>query len=98
MRRPGARYLSVDAASAAESLRRRTPGQATRVRAERNATEPHPTDPVGAETLECLAGAVRYNAWMFDRIRPWIGSQVLEIGSGIGNLSAFLVDRERLVL
>ena len=41
---------------------------------------------------------MRYNAWMFDRIRPWIGSQVLEIGSGIGNLSAFLVDRERLVL
>jgi len=41
---------------------------------------------------------VRYNAWMFDRIRAWIGSRVLEIGSGIGNLSAFLVDRERLVL
>jgi len=53
---------------------------------------------VGAETLECLAGAVRYNAWMFDRIRPWVGSRVLEIGSGIGNLSAFLIDRERLVL
>ena len=35
---------------------------------------------------------------MFDRIRPWIGSRVLEIGSGIGNLSAFLIDRERLVL
>jgi SAM-dependent methyltransferase len=41
---------------------------------------------------------VRYNAWMFDRIRPWVGSRVLEIGSGIGNLSAFLIDRERLVL
>jgi len=53
---------------------------------------------VGAETLACLAGAVRYNAWMFDRIRPWVGSRVLEIGSGIGNLSAFLLDRERLVL
>ena len=53
---------------------------------------------MGAETLECLAGAVRYNAWMFDRIRPWVGSRVLEIGSGIGNLSAFLLDRERLVL
>ena len=53
---------------------------------------------MGAETLECLAGAVRYNAWMFDRIRPWVGSRVLEIGSGIGNLSAFLIDRERLVL
>lgn len=37
---------------------------------------------------------------MFDRLRPWIGraQRVLEIGSGIGNLSAFLLDRERLVL
>ena len=43
---------------------------------------------------------MRFNAWMFDRLRPWIGSgrRVLEIGSGIGNLSAFLLDRERLVL
>lgn len=35
---------------------------------------------------------------MFDRLRRWVGSRVLEIGSGIGNLSAFLVDSERLVL
>jgi len=41
---------------------------------------------------------VRYNRWMFERLRPWIGRSVLEIGSGIGNLSAFLADRERLVL
>jgi SAM-dependent methyltransferase len=41
---------------------------------------------------------VRYNRWMFDRLHRWIGRRVLEIGSGIGNLSAFLLDRERLVL
>ncbi len=35
---------------------------------------------------------------MFDRLRRWVGRRVLEIGSGIGNLSAFLVDCERLVL
>lgn len=35
---------------------------------------------------------------MFDRLRRWIGRRVLEIGSGIGNLSTFLVDREQLVL
>lgn len=35
---------------------------------------------------------------MFDRLRRWIGQRVLEIGSGIGNLSAFLLDREQLVL
>ncbi len=35
---------------------------------------------------------------MFDRLRHWVGRHVLEIGSGIGNLSAFLVGSERLVL
>ncbi len=37
---------------------------------------------------------------MFDRLRRWLGGRkrVLEIGAGIGNLSSFLVDRERLVL
>jgi SAM-dependent methyltransferase len=35
---------------------------------------------------------------MFDRLHPWVGRRVLEIGSGIGNLSAFLLDAERLVL
>lgn len=35
---------------------------------------------------------------MFDRLRRWVGLRVLEIGSGIGNLSAFLIDAERLVL
>jgi 2-polyprenyl-3-methyl-5-hydroxy-6-metoxy-1,4-benzoquinol methylase len=49
-------------------------------------------------TLERLAGAERYNQWMFDRLRRWVGSRVLEIGAGIGNLSAFLIDRERVVL
>jgi SAM-dependent methyltransferase len=35
---------------------------------------------------------------MFERIRPWVGDRVLEIGSGIGNLSQFLVDRPAVVL
>lgn len=56
------------------------------------------SDPIGAATLERLARAPRFNRWLFDRIAPWIGSRVLEIGAGIGNLSVFLVDRERVVL
>jgi SAM-dependent methyltransferase len=55
-------------------------------------------DQVGAATLERIATASRYNQWMFDRLRPWVGRRVLEIGAGIGNMSAFLVDRERVVL
>jgi len=55
-------------------------------------------DPTGAATLERLAEAPRFNRWMFDRVRPWVGDRVLEIGSGIGNLSQFLVDRASVVL
>jgi len=57
-----------------------------------------PRDAVGAATLDRLAAAPRYNCWMFERLRPWVGDRLLEIGSGIGNLSAFLVDRPRVVL
>lgn len=55
-------------------------------------------DPIGAATLERLAHAPRYNTWMFERVRPWVGDAVLEIGAGIGNLSAFLMDRRRVTL
>ncbi|MGH7612588.1 MAG: class I SAM-dependent methyltransferase [Gemmatimonadales bacterium] len=55
-------------------------------------------DAIGAATLSRLAAAPRYNRWMFERLRPWLGDRVLEVGSGIGNLSEFLLDRSRVVL
>src|ERR1051325_6592661 len=57
-----------------------------------------PADLVGAATLERMAAAPRYNRWMYERLRPWVGRRVLEIGAGIGNMSAFLIDRDRVVL
>jgi SAM-dependent methyltransferase len=64
------------------------------------AAEPPPAaaDRVGAATLERMAAAPRYNRWMFDRLRRWVGRRVLEIGAGIGNMSAFFADRERVLL
>src|SRR5438034_10455404 len=59
---------------------------------------PEAADQVGAATLERMAAAPRYNRWMFDRLRPWVGRRVLEVGAGIGNMCAFFADRERLVL
>src|ERR1041385_516506 len=55
-------------------------------------------DQGGAAPRERGPAPPRYNRWMFDRLRPWVGRRVLEIGAGIGNMSAFLVDRERVVL
>jgi len=59
---------------------------------------PPPVDHLGTATLERMAAAPRYNRWMFERLRPWVGRRVLEVGAGIGNMSAFLLDRERAVL
>lgn len=63
-------------------------------------TEAIPGDAVGAETLEIMSAAPRYNAWQFEQIAPWIGRRVLEVGSGIGNMSEHIVagGRELVVL
>lgn len=49
------------------------------------------TDGTGHATLEAFAQAPRFNRWIFERIRPWTGRRIVELGSGSGNLSAFLV-------
>ena len=55
------------------------------------------TDPIGSSTLESISEAVAFNKWMFSVISPSIKGRVLEIGSGLGNISAFLLDSDRLV-
>jgi glycosyltransferase involved in cell wall biosynthesis len=47
----------------------------------------------GGEILLRLNRAPRFSRWMADVIRPYIGSRVLEIGAGIGNLTMHLVPR-----
>ncbi len=47
--------------------------------------------------LQSIRSARRFNTWMVDRFRRFIGSRVLEGGCGIGNLTELLLDRERLV-
>ncbi|MFL5406694.1 MAG: glycosyltransferase [Myxococcales bacterium] len=52
-------------------------------------------DEYGSQILARLSRAPRFNAWMADTIRPYCGSTVLEIGSGVGNLTEKLLPRER---
>jgi glycosyltransferase involved in cell wall biosynthesis len=54
-------------------------------------------DEYGSQILARLARAPRFNAWMADTIRPFCGERVLEIGSGVGNLSRRLVPRVKYV-
>ena len=50
----------------------------------------------GARILDTLAHTPRFNAWMADTLRPAVGSRVLELGAGIGNLTQKLSPRRRM--
>ena len=50
-------------------------------------------DEYGGEILERLNRAPRFNRWMADVVRPYLGDRVLEIGAGRGNLSIHFMPR-----
>ena len=50
----------------------------------------------GPAALDALSVATRFNRWMADTIAPYVGSRVLEIGAGIGNLTRNLVLKRKL--
>ncbi|WP_372936409.1 class I SAM-dependent methyltransferase [Mariniphaga sediminis] len=57
------------------------------------------TDQTGLETLDNIAQANRFNRWMYETISRDMTGNILEIGSGIGNISAhFLENRYSISL
>jgi glycosyltransferase involved in cell wall biosynthesis len=54
-------------------------------------------DEYGSHILARLSRAPKFNAWMADQIRHYCGHRVLEIGSGVGNLTRRLVPRTEYV-
>jgi glycosyltransferase involved in cell wall biosynthesis len=54
-------------------------------------------DEPGAEMTRRLARASRFTGWMADLIRPFLGSRLLEIGSGTGAMTRRLVPRDLYV-
>ena len=57
---------------------------------------------VARRTLELFAETPRLNHWLYAKLAPFVKGDVLEIGSGLGTLSRFIVaglaDTERAVL
>jgi 2-polyprenyl-3-methyl-5-hydroxy-6-metoxy-1,4-benzoquinol methylase len=53
------------------------------------------TDEVGGETLDVISEADNFNKWMFKTVDKNTSGEILEIGSGIGNISGFFVDNNR---
>ena len=48
---------------------------------------------VGIKTLETISKANMFNKWMFEKIEPYIGKKILEVGAGTGNITQFLLDK-----
>ena len=54
---------------------------------------------IGEETLYKMRLMKNNNKWAFGQIKPYLGNNILEIGSGIGNISKFLTPlKKNLVL
>lgn len=45
----------------------------------------------GTDTLEVISEANHFNRWMYETIKPHCSGEILEIGSGIGNISQFFI-------
>lgn len=45
----------------------------------------------GTDTLEVISEAQHFNRWMYETIKPHCSGEILEIGSGIGNISQFFI-------
>lgn len=52
----------------------------------------------GHDTLERFASTPHFNRWQYDMVAPFLGSCVLEIGCGIGNLTEHLLAEGRTVV
>ncbi len=55
------------------------------------------TEDIVYQTLQNMKRLRRYNGWIFSKFRPCLGRRVLEIGSGIGNITKFLLDRDLVI-
>lgn len=58
-----------------------------------------PVDVEGEDTLKTIALANHLNQWMYSSIKPYCKGKILEIGSGVGNISEyFLKDNASILL
>ena len=56
------------------------------------------TDKTGKNTLDVIGEADQFNHWMFRTILPFSKGKILEIGSGLGNISTFFLDNENEIM
>lgn len=49
------------------------------------------------QSLNLLADTYNYNHWVYSLMRPYLGRAICEVGAGIGNMTRFFLDADRLV-
>ncbi len=49
-------------------------------------------DYIGLDTLNIISAAVKFNKWMYQAIKPCLKGNILEIGSGIGNITQYVIN------
>lgn len=52
----------------------------------------------GKVTLDALECAPKFNEWMYDTVKPWLGKRVAELGVGRGNMSRFIRRHDTVLL
>ncbi|CAA6824762.1 MAG: Methyltransferase type 12 [uncultured Aureispira sp.] len=55
-------------------------------------------DQVGGDTLDVISSADKFNRWTYETIRPFCKGNILEIGSGVGNISQFFLQEKASIL
>jgi len=55
------------------------------------------SEPATWGSLRRRSSLRRYNRWIWDRVQPYVGQRVLEVGAGTGAMTRFLYGRELIV-
>jgi ubiquinone/menaquinone biosynthesis C-methylase UbiE len=56
------------------------------------------TERTNTLTLALLEEARAYHRWIFEKIKPHLGGDILEVGCGIGNLTGLLLSQGRVIV
>jgi len=55
-------------------------------------------DSIGEQTLDAISDADKFNDWMYNTIKPFSKGKILEIGSGIGNISNSFIEDDKSIM
>ena len=87
------RYLPRSIAEARRSAPETACWRSSRSSGSRSRTTYH-ADEYGSHILTQLERTRRFNLWLGDTLRPFVGDRVLEIGAGIGTLTDQFIPRD----